>query len=547
MKKLITLLLAAFLAFGLVACAGGGEDTAGTVAGTIKYNGAGLEGVSIQVGGETVATTDANGAYSLGEYTGEVTVTPAMEGYTFMPASITVQFARSDADFTAAAVASAEPDNPEPGEPVEPADATRIPAPTDGSLYDDFENGITPDGKWDIVNKNWGADDFNGTTAGNVNYTADGILVLSSKGMYYPNASERNTGAAIVTKEALGPGRFEVAAKISPRIGMCSAIWTFYYESESVNHEIDIEFPGGYNASGTAGFDSVLNTNWQGTGSGQYTTETIDLADVGLSAQNDGKWHTYAFEWSVKEGYVKYYIDDVLTTTITTHIPTYEGQLWIGVWQPVNWAGVPEYETSDMLVDWVAYTPYNETAEDGVQEAKEEYLEDRVAGANFYPTEPIVLDENAVEIVSNSDFSGNAAAWTLGAESDIRSGIVATDYTGSNSVYRLIGTSEASQTITGVYEGYEYTLSGMAKIARGVDSSAEFAVEFLDEDGSVIGSATTFDIASGEDYAAFSGTVTAPAGSVSMRLVLRSGGADTVALFDSVSMHRVIDLVGEEE
>ena len=544
MKKLITLLLAALLAFGLVACAGGGEDTAGTVGGTVKCNGAGLEGVSIMIDGQSAATTDANGAYSLGEYTGNVTLTPVKEGYTFMPESLTVQFARPDADFTATAVAGTE----EPGDPVEPADATRIPAPTDGSLYDDFENGISPDGNWDIVSKTWGGNpSFNGVNAGNVGYTADGILVLSSKGMYWNNASERNTGAAIVTKEALGPGRFEVAAKISPRLGMCSAIWTFYYESENENHEIDIEFPGTLN--GRIGYDSVMNTNWTDTGAG-HSSQTVDLNDeeLGLAAQNDGKWHTYAFEWSVKDQYVKYYIDGVLTHTSNVNIPSYESQLWIGVWLPQSWAGVPEYETSDMLVDWVAYTPYNETAEDGVQQAKEDYLERSVAGDGQFPTEPVVLDENAVEIVSNSDFTGMASAWTLASGSDSRSGIIAADYTGANRAYRLIGQSSATQTIAAVYEGFEYTLSGMAKLARGgVDSSAEFAVEFLDEDGSVIGSATTFDIASGEDYAAFSGTVTAPAGSVSMRLVLRSSGADTVALFDSVSMHRVIDLVGEEE
>ena len=545
MKKFITLFLAVLLAFSFAAC----TDQAGTsetaVSGTIKYNGVGLAGVSIMVDGQSAAVTDANGGYSLGEYTDEVTITPALDGYTFMPASLTVTFARSDADFTASATATSGPSTPDA--PVENADATRIPAPTDGSLYDDFENGITPDGKWDIVNKNWGAEEFNGTTAGNVNYTADGIVVLSSKGMYYPNVSERNTGAAIVTKEALGPGRFEVAAKISPRIGMCSAFWTFYYESENLNHEIDIEFPGTLN--GRIGYDSVLNTNWQGTGAGQYTTTTSDLSTLGLAAQNDGKWHKYAFEWSVKDQYVKYYIDDVLTQTITTHIPNYEGQFWIGVWLPVNWAGVPEYETSDMLVDWVAYTSVNESEADGVHKAKAEYLEDRVAGENFYPTEPVVLDENAVEIVSNSTFSGIASAWKAGDNSDLRSGIVALDYTGSNQAYRLIANSEATQTVTGVYEGFRYTVSGAARLAAaGTDSSAEVAVEFLNAEGNVIADAgSVFTMSQSDSFVSFEGEVTAPAGSVSMRIVLRSKGTDTVALVDSVSMHRVIDLIGQED
>ena len=219
------------------------------------------------------------------------------------------------------------------------------------------------------------------------------------------------------------------------------------------------------------------------------------------------------------------------------------------MWLPVNWAGVPEYETSDMLVDWVAYTSFNETEADGVHKAKAEYLEDRVAGENFYPTEPVVLDENAVEIVSNSTFSGIASAWKAGDNSDLRSGIVALDYTGSNQAYRLIANSEATQTVTGVYEGFRYTVSGAARLAAaGTDSSAEVAVEFLNAEGNVIADAgSVFTMSQSDSFVSFEGEVTAPAGSVSMRIVLRSKGTDTVALVDSVSMHRVIDLIGQED
>ena len=529
MKKLLALCCAVLLAFGLAAC-GGIEDTGSPVGGTIKCDGVGLAGVSILVDGESMDTTDANGVYSIGDFTEEVTVTPVLEGYTFMPESLTVSFAREDADFTATAVE-------QPAQPVEPADKTRIPAPTDGSLYDDFENGISPDGKWDIVNKTWGGNpSFNGVNASNVNYTADGILVLSSKGMYWENSSERNTGAAIATKEALGPGKFEVAAKISPRLGMCSAIWTYYYQDGgNVNSEIDIEFPGTLN--GRIGYDSVMNTNY--TSESTNTHATVDLSEKGLGPQNDGKWHKYGIEWSVKDNYVRYYIDDVLTFESNTTISPYEAQLWIGVWLPNNWAGVPEYETSDMLIDWVAYTPYDETAEDGVIEANEEYLERSVASENSFPTEPITLDENAVEIVSNSDFSGIASAWTLSDDSDQRSGIIATDYTNSDRAYRLIADSSATQTIGAVYGGFEYTLSGSARVSGG---QAEFAIEFMDETGAVIGEAQTFTVAEGDAFAEFSGSVTAPEGSVQMRLVLRSAGENAIALFDSISMHRVIDL-----
>lgn len=508
------------------------------MSGKVVSNGDALAGVSILVGGEEKAVTDESGAYTLSGVTGKITISSRIEGYKTEPAELTVGAARSDADFNAYLIET-EPE-PEP-EPEPDVDETKIAAPTDGSLYDDFDKGISAKGKWDIVNKKWGAAEFNGVTASNVGYTTDGSLILRSKGLNYPNASERATGACIVSKEALGPGKFEIAAKVSPRLGMCSAIWTFYYEDEATNHEIDIEFPGRPSGGDLAdkGFDYLLNTNWTSTSA--YHTDYVKLADKGLAPANDGKWHKYGFEWSVKDSKVKYYIDDVLTAEITQHIPKYKGQLWIGVWEPVGWAGSPDYEVSDMLVDWVGYTSYNETAEDGVLEPKPEFLEKKVASASSFPTAPQKVANH--DYISNGSFSGVESAWTKSGASDKGSHIISLDYLGSDYAYRLKNNSSISQKIFAVYEGYRFDFKASGQVvSAGADGSLKVTITFTDnKSANAVGEVIEHTFTSAEAFEEYAARLTVPAGAKNMTVTFTSAGDGLVGHVDNVSLLRVSD------
>lgn len=53
----------------------------------------------------------------------------------------------------------------------------------DGSLFDDFTNGVNPE-IWTVPDTKWGYDN-RGVTSRNVSYTKDGILVLAANGDLY--------------------------------------------------------------------------------------------------------------------------------------------------------------------------------------------------------------------------------------------------------------------------------------------------------------------------------------------------------------------------
>ena len=165
----------------------------------------------------------------------------------------------------------------------------------DGSLFDDFTNGVNPE-IWTVPDTKWGYDN-RGVTSRNVSYTKDGILVLAANGDLYkgdimgmsdggqPATTGTRTGAIVRSHYYFGPGSYEVKMKVMPRFGGCSAIWTFFNDG-SRNHEIDIELPGPSKYS----FDYAGMTNY-------ITEEKMDSVKTKTIANNDGEWHTYRFDW----------------------------------------------------------------------------------------------------------------------------------------------------------------------------------------------------------------------------------------------------------
>ena len=119
----------------------------------------------------------------------------------------------------------------------------------DNSIFDDFSKGVNSD-YWYIADQAWGGSN-GGVIPENVSYTDDGILQLRGNGGYYQQGEVkgvgdvkdgRYTGAVLISKFLTGPGRYEVKMKVLPRLGACTAFWTFAYEfDQELNHEIDIE------------------------------------------------------------------------------------------------------------------------------------------------------------------------------------------------------------------------------------------------------------------------------------------------------------------
>lgn len=220
------------------------------------------------------------------------------------------------------------------------------------SFYDTFDDNKIDNTKWEILNRKWSINN-GGVVPENIS-EANGYLKVEAHGNFYSGTvkgHDQNTkvGGVIKTKSKMGPGTFEVRAKICPQMGALTTFWTFEYGTDGANgySEIDFETPGDLS------LNKIICTNW--------ISETIMDSKVIPVTQNDGNFHTYKFEWYpasvTNKPYVKYYFDNELIATSTTKVPNYDAAFNVGVWFPNNWAGTPDFDTDYMYVDWVKITP----------------------------------------------------------------------------------------------------------------------------------------------------------------------------------------------
>ena len=308
---------------------------------------------------------------------------------------------------------------------IKPGDDLRVYESTeldyDNVFFDDFTNGVNPD-NWYIAKQAWGGSN-GGVIPENVSYTDDGILRLRGNGGFYQQKEVRGvgdvkdgryTGAALISKFVTGPGRYEIKMKVLPRIGACTAFWTYAYEfNDQLNHEIDIELPGG-NRTGNPTFANLLNTNY--TKESQSYSQDVKLSDIFNEEiyLNDGNWHTFGFDWYTDPEMIVYYIDGKVCATSDLFIPSLLSRLWVGVWFPVSSAfvGSADFETDYMEIDYVSYIPFK-------NQTYTEYtpITNGVANINEYPTTPVT--SYSVNKISNGTFeyveSGkeNLSGWKL--------------------------------------------------------------------------------------------------------------------------------------
>jgi beta-glucanase (GH16 family) len=219
--------------------------------------------------------------------------------------------------------------------------------------------------------------------------------IRKNKAEIFQDQSGKRVGGNLITDEYFGSGKYEVRMKVPPKLGVCTAIWTFHYQElypdnpeydkyvaqgltpqgneengyyVTVNHEIDIEIPTnlkGQTDKEISYRNARLNT-W--IGEENYTD---DFHDMGFE-QNDGKFHTYRFDWHTggngQEARVEFYVDDSLMHTCTTNIPNIKGRLTLGTWFP-QWAGgKADFDRIFLEVDWVKITPFNEPNDKIVKE-----------------------------------------------------------------------------------------------------------------------------------------------------------------------------------
>ena len=280
------------------------------------------------------------------------------------------------------------------------------------AFFDDFTNGVNYD-SWIISEDCWGSN-RGGLTVKNLFYTDEGTLLLRANGNHYAGdevqgygsvKDGRDTGASLVSKFVTGPGRYEVKMKPLPRLGACTAFWTYSNRpvagSENDNHEIDIELPGG-KSGGVHSFQYMMNTN--------YVTETY-MANVDFKLSeatnnkvinlNDGNFHTFGFDWYTNPELIVYHVDNVVTAVSDVFIPYLLTRIWVGVWISItdNFMGAPEFESDFMEIDWVKYIPFDASQPFTTCEVDEV---SKSCPREQYPTSPV--SRPVVNKISNGNF-----------------------------------------------------------------------------------------------------------------------------------------------
>ncbi|KAA8484958.1 glycosyl hydrolase family 16 [Arcticibacter tournemirensis] len=267
-----------------------------------------------------------------------------------------------------------------------------------GIFYDKFE-GTFDDTKWEKLNQIWGqpsntAHQHGGVIKENV-YLKNGFAVMRALGDQYSGTlrgaggQSKRLGGVAKSKQRFASGRYEIKMRVlqTPDMGVLSAAWTFWYKqitavsnpeayqkavtagnipdngTITLNHEIDIEIKG-------VNLGSPLLTNWIGEKAGEYESKAIALA----KELNDNSFHIYRWDWHTggngQTPRVEYYIDNKLLHTSTVKVPYLASYIYIGNWF-AWWAGndsgtykAPDFDSKEMFVDWVKFTPFNEPNDD---------------------------------------------------------------------------------------------------------------------------------------------------------------------------------------
>ncbi|MDE5896830.1 MAG: glycoside hydrolase family 16 protein, partial [Clostridia bacterium] len=346
------------------------------------------------------------------------------------------------------------------------------------TFYEDFSNGIDSD-IWEVSNQKWGANNH-GTSSKNVFYSTNeqrvsaadatgGIAVLRSLGDLQMEEANRRTGSALITRRTFGPGKYEVRMKVLPRLGQCTAFWTYYSNggqtADTIKYsEIDIEMPmeGSYKKWSGTSYERFIDWN--------ILAERQTVTSEDTEGLNDGKWHTYCFEWRTDaengDRGVVWYRDGVKLGEARENVPIYTAALWVGNWFPPDksWVGTPDFEEAYMYIDWIRVTEYNDPSQQG-------------GGGSSARAEATDLGSRPIpqnNYIANGSFSGEEAGALIGWEGEGG----AKGGSGSETYLDLAAGKRLTQTIRAQYAGYSFTLNANALEVSGAGKCKVY-VEYM--------------------------------------------------------------------
>lgn len=428
------------------------------------------------------------------------------------------------------------------------------------NINESFASGTMSDSYWNTLSGIWQNDSpaypHNGVQARNLFYVKNGdktLLGFKGRGIYNSESDTKTNngyrlpeGACIVSKNHLGPGRYEIKMAAMPREGGVTAMWTYCTttgnEATSQN-EIDIELGG--NTSET--YMREWCTTWT-----KHTTKATKNVDVSsLCYLNDGRMHKYTFDWYTDyknsgTRRVDWFIDGVLIATDSgEEVPETEMPLWVGLWFP-NWCSSAAFDTDYMLVDEIKYTAFESSQYYNNCRAQAGYTQTIPSQANIQ-----TLDYDNVQKINkiaNGDFESlepckqdnTYFGWQLDNASK---GVIALSdekTKGSKSLKMTAGSGNDAnhgeylmQKISNAFAGYRFSYSFDAKKVDAI-SDAQVEFHFSTIKGSDLAGIQIIKLDS-TDWKTYSGTIIMPekAGNLRMDLIVNDGSA----LFDNIAIN----------
>lgn len=312
----------------------------------------------------------------------------------------------------------------------------------------------------------------------------DDYLAIRALGNYAKNKEDPSKiglpeGGCIVSKNHLGPGRYEIEMAAMPREGGVTAMWTYCTTTGNENssqNEIDIEIGG--TTDGT-NFKNMWCTSW--TKKTVKDTDTVDVSDT--LYLNDRKIHKYTFDWytnydSDGTRQVDWFIDGKLIKQMKGNVvPEHEMPLWIGVWFPPLWAGKASFDEDYMLIKSISYQAFDQTSQ-YFENCRSNPVYNKVAPSSLNIPKIDFKDIKDLNLFSNGDMESldisskdkSYFGWIIDQAS--KGSVELTNGNNSEHGFKLTASSDTSskyhgeylvQEITNAYEGYKYKLSIDAK------------------------------------------------------------------------------------
>lgn len=329
----------------------------------------------------------------------------------------------------------------------------------------------------------------------------DTYLAIKARGYFSkedPTTIGLPEGGCIITKNHLGPGRYEIEMAAMPREGGVSTMWTYCTltgSEETSQNEIDIEIGGTTNGTN---FENIWYTTW--TKKTVKDTDTVDVTnDLYL---NDGRIHKYTFDWytdynsqGIKR--VDWFIDGKFYKSLEGNVvPEHEMPLWIGVWFPPLWAGNAAFEEDYLLIKSISYKAFDPISQFyETCRTQPGYSKVAPSSLNIQTIDLATvrnvnkLSNGGMESLDVSSRNGSYFGWSVHSAS--KGSIELTQGNQSEHGFLLKAATDSSdryhgeylvQTLTNAFHGYHYNFSIDAKKMT-ADTDAAIEIQYLDASG----------------------------------------------------------------